>query len=71
MVQDINLSYNYVESLDGLEKLYSLQKINLSYNLVNDFAEIGILVGLPFLEALILAGNPIADRVDYRQVINT
>ncbi len=65
-VTSLNLSFNEVQSLDGLDKLYSLQKLNLSSNRIDDFAEVSILAKLPCLESLQLDNNPIGISTRYR-----
>ena len=43
----------------GLEKLPALRVLYLSNNRLKDWGELGRLAGLPALEELLLAGNPL------------
>lgn len=65
-VTRLNVSHNEIESLDGIDKIYSLERINASHNLLDDFAEVQHVCRLPCLESLVLSDNPIADHVEYR-----
>ena len=65
-VLKLDLSHNFIESLDGLDKLHSLQRVDLSYNLIDDYQEIALLCNLPNLESIALKGNAIATPVHYR-----
>lgn len=56
----LNISYNHVESLDGIEKLSALRTLDISYNHIIDFKEIVYLTKLTSLENLHLLGNPIS-----------
>lgn len=46
-------------SFTGIERLYSLQHLDLSKNLISDIHETNHLGGLPCLESVKLADNPI------------
>lgn len=65
----LNLSHNAIQSLDGVAKLYSLQRFDCSFNKIDDVSETSQLSGLPCLEALSLHGNPIADLSNYRMQV--
>ena len=63
-VVTLNLSYNRIASLDGLNKLYSLEQLDLRGNLIDDPVEIAHLALLPCLERLALSPNPLSSRSD-------
>lgn len=65
-VKKINLAHNEIESLDGLDKIYALEKVNLAFNYIDDMAEVRHLCRLPNLEAVYLSDNPIAELASYR-----
>lgn len=65
-VTRLNVSHNEIESLDGIDKIYSLERINASHNMLDDFAEVQHVCRLPCLESLVLSDNPISDHVEYR-----
>jgi hypothetical protein len=65
-VTRINVSHNEIESLDGIDKIYSLERFNAAHNVLDDFSEVQHLCKLPCLEALTLSDNPLADHVEYR-----
>jgi hypothetical protein len=65
----INISYNCIESLDGLACLYSLQSFDASFNQIDDFKELEHISKLPCLEAIVLEGNPIQEFMNYRQQV--
>ena len=62
----IDLSYNQIEVLTGIDKLYALVTLNLSYNYIDDYRELIVISRLPCLEHISLLGNPIADMPEYR-----
>ncbi|KAK7093650.1 hypothetical protein V1264_007356 [Littorina saxatilis] len=63
----LHLRDNQLENLDGFtEDLKELQYINLRGNLVTSVKEAAKLKGLPFLRALVLSENPVAEEDDYR-----
>lgn len=59
-ISTLNISYNHIESLDGIEKLTALRTLDVSYNHISDFKEIVYLAKLTYLENLHLLGNPIS-----------
>jgi hypothetical protein len=65
----LNLSWNFIRSLDGLDKLYSLEFLDVSNNQIDDFMEINHLRKLPCLEEVILQNNPIHSLLNYRYLV--
>ncbi|XP_020652371.3 nischarin isoform X2 [Pogona vitticeps] len=65
-IKTLNLAGNHLESLCGLNKLYSLVNLDLSNNKVDQIDEIRNIGGLPCLEKVILANNPLSIIPDYR-----
>ncbi len=65
-IRRLDLSYNIIESLDGLEKLYLLEQIDLSHNKINDFSEFSSLTRLEKLHHIYAIGNPLSYRPNYR-----
>lgn len=59
-ISTLNISYNHIESLHGIEKLSALRTLDISYNHISDFKEIVYLIELTSLENLHLLGNPIS-----------
>lgn len=62
----IDFSQNSIKSLQGFEKIYSLETLNISCNKISDINEIRYLGDLPCLENLIITANPVATIIDYR-----
>lgn len=54
----INLSHNQLQSIVGLEKLWSLRSLDISHNFIESIEEVFLLKDLPDLEDLKIAGNP-------------
>jgi Leucine-rich repeat (LRR) protein len=65
-VVKLNLSYNHICSLDGLDKLYSLEYLDLSGNCLDDFLEMSYIRKLPCLDVIYLQKNPISTKLQYR-----
>lgn len=65
-VTRMSVANNKICSLDGLDKIYSLERIDVSGNYVDDFNEIQALIRLPCLEHVRLLSNPIEKFTDYR-----
>uniref|UniRef100_A0A1B0GKV1 Uncharacterized protein n=1 Tax=Lutzomyia longipalpis TaxID=7200 RepID=A0A1B0GKV1_LUTLO len=63
------LSQNFIQSLVGFRKMYSLVNLDVSCNQINDIAEVDHLANLPCLENIKLTGNPVAGSVDYRSKV--
>ncbi|CAN6478683.1 unnamed protein product [Victoria cruziana] len=60
------LRSNALTSLRGIENLKLLEGLDLSYNIISQFSEIETLGSLPFLQNLLLEGNPICHARCYR-----
>jgi Leucine-rich repeat (LRR) protein len=65
-IERLNLSHNFIESLDGLGQLFQLQRVDLSVNKINDFHEMLALSELKMLTHLYLLGNAISSKPNYR-----
>jgi Leucine-rich repeat (LRR) protein len=65
-IHNLNVSFNEIESIDGIDKIYSLESINLSNNFINDMNEVQYLSRLPCLVSVILQNNPVAELKHYR-----
>ena len=68
-VQVLSLSVNKISSLEDFSACRNLQELYLRENNVKDLDQIYHLQELPFLRKLWLAGNPCADRPDYRRTV--
>jgi hypothetical protein len=63
----LSLVGNQIRSIDGLQKIYSLERVDITDNDIDDFAEVQHLCRLPNLSAVLLRGNPIAaEEQSYR-----
>ncbi|XP_023686904.2 leucine-rich repeat and guanylate kinase domain-containing protein isoform X5 [Paramormyrops kingsleyae] len=68
-LQTLDLSYNRIQSLSGLQNLDYLGVINLEGNLVREIKEACHLHDLPLLRVLNLQENPVQDQPDYRLAV--
>ncbi|XP_056614753.1 nischarin [Triplophysa dalaica] len=68
-IKTLILAGNQMETLSGLSKLYSLVNLDLSSNKLGQLDEIKHISGLPCLEKLALANNPMCIIPDYRTKI--
>lgn len=62
----LDLSANYIKTLQGFSKLYSLEFLDISSNQICSLDEVKHIGNLPCLENLRLTGNPVSVIVDYR-----
>ena len=69
VLHELDLSWNQIKSLAGLEDHDLLHTINMENNLVQDMAEIQHLTRLGNLRLLDLEGNPIQNLADYRMEV--
>lgn len=65
-IVSLDLSQNYLTSLKGFSKLYSLETLDVKSNRITEVSEVRHVSKLPCLENLILTGNPVSIIVDYR-----
>jgi hypothetical protein len=65
-IQRLNLSNNFIESLDGLDQLRQLQRLDLSRNKLISYNEVNTLATLPKLSHLYLLLNPFSINENYR-----
>lgn len=65
-IVSLDLSQNFISSLSGISKLYSLESLDVSCNKITDIKEIVHIGSLPCLENIRITGNPLACIVDYR-----
>lgn len=60
------LNSNEIESIDGIDKIYSLETLDIANNFLSDVNEIQHLCRLPCLEIIVLIGNPLCEKKHYR-----
>ena len=58
-IKTLVLSSNQLSSVDGLERMYSLERLSLDHNNIKYLQDIAGLAALPDLMHLELKGNPI------------
>ncbi len=58
-IQVLNLEGNQIKNVEGIERLYSLEKLDLSKNMIATLADVSGLANLPELMHLQLHGNPL------------
>lgn len=58
-LEQLWISYNLISSLNGIEKLKTLKVLFVGNNKITDIKEIARLAELPYLEELVLYGNPV------------
>jgi hypothetical protein len=59
------LSGNRLQSVEGLDRLYSLEVLSLDRNNLRDLASVAGLAKLPELKSLKLLGNPVAEFSEF------
>jgi len=58
-ITTLNLSYNRLKNVQGLDKLYSLENLMIESNDIRTWNNIVSITHLPQLIALFIAGNPV------------
>lgn len=58
-LEQLWLSYNIIEKLDGLTSCIKLHTLYISNNKIKSWEEVGRLSGLPEIKNLLLQGNPV------------
>jgi Leucine-rich repeat (LRR) protein len=58
-VKELILSGNELSSTQGIDRLFSLERLSLDENKIHHLADISSLAKLPFLMNLDLRGNPL------------
>jgi Leucine-rich repeat (LRR) protein len=58
-VKELILSGNEISSVQGLDRLFSLERLSLDENKIDLLADISSLANLPFLMNLDIKGNPL------------
>ena len=62
----VNLSHNQFYSLAAMQSCVNLTYIDLSYNQIQYIRQVELLTDIPWLQVLILKGNPCAYKPHYR-----
>lgn len=69
-INTINLRYNRLNSLAGVERLFSLERIDLRDNRLTDPTELARLTGIPDIQDIYVAKNPfVRTHPNYRVTI--
>lgn len=66
-LEELWVSYNQINSLDGVNVLTNLTVLYISNNLIRNWAELDKLAGLPNLRDVLFVGNPIYDDMSREQ----
>ncbi|GAB5573010.1 dynein axonemal light chain 1 [Prionailurus iriomotensis] len=61
-LEELWISYNFIEKLKGIHVMKKLKILYMSNNLVKDWAEFVKLAELPCLEDLVFVGNPLEEK---------
>ncbi|KAF6129764.1 dynein axonemal light chain 1 [Phyllostomus discolor] len=61
-LEELWISYNFIEKLKGIHVMKKLKILYMSNNLVKDWAEFVKLADLPCLEDLVFVGNPLEEK---------
>lgn len=70
-LEQLWISYNLIEKLNGIEKLQKLKVFYASNNKIKDWTEVARLANLPLLEDVVLRGNPIKrEDMDIQVYVN-
>lgn len=60
-LEELWISYNQIEKLDGLQPCVKLHTLYIGNNKINNWAEVQKLSSLPAIKSVLLVGNPIYD----------
>lgn len=63
----LDLSYNKIEILEGLQELTKLEELWINSNEIQNFADLNILTSNKGLRVLYVWGNPVAQFPSLRQ----
>ncbi|KAL7305323.1 hypothetical protein TKK_0002453 [Trichogramma kaykai] len=69
LLQKLILRNNYIENINGLEKLEGLVELDLSHNLLTDHSLLWPLLAMPLLRTLCLEGNPLSYHPDHKTML--
>lgn len=58
-LEQLWISYNFIEKLTGIEKILHLKVLYASNNRIKDWGEIARCASLPLLVDLLIKGNPV------------
>ena len=67
-LEQLWISYNQIEKLEGLSPCIKLNTLYISNNRIKIWDEIGKLNSLPEMKSILLVGNPIYGDMEYEQV---
>jgi hypothetical protein len=65
------LTGNRIRTVQGLDRLYSLERLSLDKNKLTDLASVAGLANLPELKSLKMTDNPIAEFSEYPTILAT
>jgi len=66
-LETLDLSYNQIKTLKGLDKLKNLKELWLNSNKIETFEDLDLLAMNQELTTVYFGGNPVADFPGYRQ----
>ena len=67
-LEQLWLSYNQIEKLDGLNRCVALHTLFISNNRIRTWDEVAKLANLPELKTVLLTGNPVYGDMQYEEV---
>lgn len=68
-VKVLILTGNRIHTVQGLDRLYSLERLSLDQNNLKDLASVAALAKLPELKSLKLTGNPVAELSKFQHCL--